>query len=128
VAFFLGPLALHEACIAGALLSVVECIVQAHPKTLHAANNIGQLPLHLARINHVTVGALQFLIQRNKAAVDAHDQRGKTPLVHACETSALLDLVCLLFSMNPTGALDLFSHLPAGGSSDQSERKRQRRA
>jgi hypothetical protein len=56
------------------MISVVERIAQAHPGALSAANNIGQLLLHLTCVNHTTVDVLRFLIQHNKAAVGAHYQ------------------------------------------------------
>jgi hypothetical protein len=68
-----GTLALHKACIAGAPLAVVGCMVKAHSGALSAANSGDQMPLHLVCINHITANVLQFLIQQNKAAADAHN-------------------------------------------------------
>ncbi len=73
--------ALNEACSVGAE-TIVKMILERSTKTLLIENEYGQLPIHTA--SHIdSVPLIQLLLEKAPLLINARDDEGRTPLMHA---------------------------------------------
>jgi hypothetical protein len=95
-------------------LSVVQCLVDACPDALGAADNEGRLPLHDAldwkdedkemspqKLKEAT-SVVQFLIEKRPQALRVADMEGNLPLHAAVRLQVPPSVLCLLFSPSPS--------------------------
>ena len=63
----------------------------------------GQLPLHVALRDNVTLGSIKLLVKGNPSAVSVQDNRGMMPLHIACKYHESASVVQYLLDLDPTG-------------------------
>jgi ankyrin repeat protein len=76
----------------------VMTVLEKHPDSLQATNNMGQTPLHVAAAHGVNAEVVMYLLGKDPQAASVVDNQGKLPLHYAAKQShwRAEDGVCFL--------------------------------
>eukprot|EP00984_Skeletonema_dohrnii_P017201 scaffold7783_cov85-Skeletonema_dohrnii-CCMP3373.AAC.2 len=85
---------------------IIRCLLEYFPSGASATDEHGQLPLHLALCNTVTLNIIQLLIDADPDSVRSVDEDGDVPLHHLCmneelDETAALKILELLIEKHP---------------------------
>lgn len=90
----IGRYPLHKALIDNVTLGSIKLLVEGNPNAVHASDNNGAYPLHLA-CRHNSPRVVEYLADLNTVVLKRIDDEGDTPLHHACR-NAKYDTIALL--------------------------------
>lgn len=95
-------LPIHQACSFHAPPSVLQSLINAHPKCLNERETgYDRLPVHIACHSSVGIEVLQILLADYPESASVKDMVGRIPLHYACSNGASLDVVRLLVNSSP---------------------------
>jgi len=101
-----GLLPLHWACCGGVTVEAMQALVHAYPKGARKEDEEGSTALHFACHYGVrSADVLQILISAWPGALCHRDCYGRTPLWHAVQKSASVEVLTLLLRNDPSTAL-----------------------
>lgn len=101
-----GLLPLHWACCGGVTVEAIKALVDAYPKGAREEDEEGSTALHFACHYGVrSANVLQILIGACPEALRHRDCYGRTPLWHAVQKGASIEVLTLLLRNDPSTAL-----------------------
>ena len=69
---------------------------------MQSTNESGQLALHKALRDNITLGSIKLLVKGNPSAISCADNRGMIPLCVACQHHESACVVEYLINLDPT--------------------------
>jgi len=83
-----GDLPLHEACLHGAPIDVIKCLLSAYPYGVREKGFCDRLPLHYAVYNKPSLDTIHLLLRKFPEAISTADVDGYLPIHLAVIRSA----------------------------------------